>query len=150
MQLINQLLDFQKQEAGQFKLKKQNGDVVELLKDVVFSFTEYAHTRHVDLALNCDASISKIEFAFDRDELEKVFCNLLHNAFKFTPAGGMISITVGTTEGTASPSSSAVKIIVEDNGLGIPSDDLPRIFNRFFQVEQNYINESGFGIGLTL
>ena len=124
--------------------------LVELLKPVVVSFTEYAHTRHVDLALNCDASISKIEFAFDRDELEKVFCNLLHNAFKFTPAGGMISITVGTTEGTASPSSSAVKIIVEDNGLGIPSDDLPRIFNRFFQVEQNYINESGFGIGLTL
>lgn len=150
MQLINQLLDFQKQEAGNLRLKMQRGDVVELLKDVVFSFTEHARARHV--LLNLDADTSKIEFAFDRDELEKVFCNLLHNAFKFTPAGGAISVSVGkvdlaTTDANVAPS---LRVVIEDNGIGIPSEDLPKIFNRFFQVEHSNINESGFGIGLAL
>ncbi len=147
MQLINQLLDFQKQEAGKFKLKMQVGNVVELLKEVVFSFTEHAHARHVEL--NLSSELSKIEFPFDRDELEKVFCNLLHNAFKFTPAGGCISVTVGLSD-SEQPSASKVRVVIEDNGIGIPSEDLPKIFNRFFQVEHNNINESGFGIGLAL
>jgi signal transduction histidine kinase/DNA-binding response OmpR family regulator len=150
MQLINQLLDFQKQEAGKFKLKLQVGNVVELLKDVVFSFTEHAHTRHV--ALNLSSAASTIEFAFDRDELEKVFCNLIHNAFKFTPAGGSISVTVDTINSNEAECNSApnIRVVIEDNGIGIPSEDIPKIFNRFFQVEHNTINESGFGIGLAL
>ena len=150
MQLINQLLDFQKQEAGKFKLKMKVGNVVELLKEAVFSFTEYAHTRHV--ALNLSSELSKIEFPFDRDELEKVFCNLLHNAFKFTPAGGSISVRIDTVSSMDSehPPASKVRVVIEDNGIGIPSEELPKIFNRFFQVEHNNINESGFGIGLAL
>lgn len=149
MQLINQLLDFQKQEAGKFKLKLQVGNILELIKDVVFSFTEYAHARHVTLNLN--AALSKIEFAFDRDELEKVFCNLLHNAFKFTPGGGSISVNVDITNSSEEYQSiSNVRVVIEDNGIGIPSEDLPKIFNRFFQVDHNNTDESGFGIGLAL
>jgi CheY-like chemotaxis protein len=149
MKLIDQLLDFQKQEAGNFKLKLQHGNVVQLLKEIVFSFTEYARARHVELNFTTEAG--KIEFPFDRDELEKVFCNLLHNAFKFTPGGGMISVAVALNSlDTRSGLVSTVKIVIEDNGIGIPADDLPKIFNRFFQVEHNNINESGFGIGLAL
>jgi signal transduction histidine kinase/DNA-binding response OmpR family regulator len=150
MRLINQLLDFQKQEAGNFKLKMQYSNIVELLREIVFSFTEHAHVRNVELNFTTDSS--KIEFPFDRDEIEKVFCNLLHNAFKFTPAGGNISVTVTseTIQSADAPLRSAVRIVIEDNGIGIPSEDLPKIFNRFYQVEHNNISESGFGIGLAL
>jgi CheY-like chemotaxis protein len=148
MQLINQLLDFQKQEAGKFKLRLQTDNIVTLLKDVVFSFTEHAHARHVTLNLTSEGS--EILLAFDRDELEKVFCNLLHNAFKFTPAGGSIAVSVGTVADSKSIGSPMLSVVIEDNGIGIPSDDLPKIFNRFFQVDQNNISESGFGIGLAL
>lgn len=151
MRLISQLLDFQKQEAGNFKLKMQVGNIVELLKEIVFSFTEHAHSRHVKL--NFSADLGKIEFPFDRDELEKVFCNLLHNALKFTPGGGEISVTIGIANDWQQDESQSVpnvKIVVEDNGIGIPPEDLAKIFNRFFQVEYSNISESGFGIGLAL
>lgn len=150
MRLINELLDFQKQEAGNFKLKMREGNLVDLLKETVFSFTEYARSRHVELRFTTDTQ--KVEFPFDRDELEKVFCNLIHNAFKFTPGGGTISLSVSTKNVTANDRATTphVKIVVEDNGIGIPGEDLPKVFNRFFQADHNPINESGFGIGLAL
>jgi CheY-like chemotaxis protein/AraC-like DNA-binding protein len=92
-----------------------------------------------------------IRLHYDRDELEKVFCNLLYNAFKFTPGGGEVSLTVSIeTSGEAVAEKSHVKIVLQDNGIGIPAGDLPKIFNRFFQVENTGIGESGFGIGLAL
>jgi ligand-binding sensor domain-containing protein/signal transduction histidine kinase/CheY-like chemotaxis protein/AraC-like DNA-binding protein len=147
MRLINQLLDFQKQEAGNFRLKPETGNLVELLREIVFSFTEYAHSRQVQLNFRTDSD--KIEFPFDRDELEKVFCNLLHNAFKFTPGGGSIAVSM-RTEVSGDVAASFARIIIEDNGIGIATEDLPRIFNRFFQVDHHHSSESGFGIGLAL
>jgi ligand-binding sensor domain-containing protein/CheY-like chemotaxis protein/nitrogen-specific signal transduction histidine kinase/AraC-like DNA-binding protein len=149
MRLINQLLDFQKQEAGNFNLKMQDGNIVDLLKEIVFSFTEHANSRRIQLTFAAD--YHTVFLPFDHDELEKVFCNLLHNAFKFTPGGGEISVSVTIEhiqEGDVTKP--YTKILVEDNGIGIPSEDLPKIFNRFFQVENTSINESGFGIGLAL
>lgn len=149
MRLINQLLDFQKQEAGNFNLKMHEGNIVDLLKEIVFSFTEHANSRRIRLKFAAD--YQTISLPFDHDELEKVFCNLLHNAFKFTPGGGEISVSI-TIENSAEGDASRpfTKIVVEDNGIGIPSEELPKIFNRFFQVENTGINESGFGIGLAL
>jgi len=145
MRLINQLLDFQKQETGSVKLKLAENNLVELLKEIVFSFSEFANTRHIGLSFHSDTE--NLPVNFDRDEMEKVFCNLLHNAFKFTPGGGEIKIHI-SDEGQTSGERYA-KIVLEDNGIGIPAEDLPKIFNRFFQVE-NGVNESGFGIGLAL
>jgi ligand-binding sensor domain-containing protein/signal transduction histidine kinase/AraC-like DNA-binding protein len=148
MRLINQLLDFQKQEVGNLKLKMDEGNIIDLLRETIFSFTEHANSRHIGLKFTSD--YDQIPLRYDRDELEKVFCNLLHNAFKFTPGGGEISVSVtieNEYEGTQNP---FVKIRVADNGIGIPAEDLPKIFTRFFQVEQTTINESGFGIGLAL
>ena len=144
MRLINQLLDFQKQESRNLKLKILPGNIVELLRDIVFSFTEHAHARHIKLRLITEYDPGELNF--DRDEIEKVFCNLLHNAFKFTPSGGEIIVTVSTEPG----SGQFLKMVVEDNGIGIPSEDLPKIFDRFFQADHTNISESGFGIGLAL
>lgn len=149
IRLINQLLDFQKQESGNLKLKPTEGNIIELLKEIIFSFSEYTNSRHILLKFN--SSMDDIRLHYDRDELEKVFCNLLYNAFKFTPGGGEVSITV-SIETSSEPAAKKpqVKIVLEDNGIGIPAGDLPKIFNRFFQVENNSIGESGFGIGLAL
>jgi DNA-binding response OmpR family regulator len=119
--------------------------LVELLKEIVFSFSEFAKTRHIDLSFQAD--FESLQVNFDRDEMEKVFCNLIHNSFKFTPGGGQIKISVTREENDAEEQ--FAKIVLEDNGIGIPAEDLPKIFNRFFQVE-NGVNESGFGIGLAL
>jgi ligand-binding sensor domain-containing protein/CheY-like chemotaxis protein len=149
MRLINQLLDFQKQETGIFKLKMHEGNIVELLRAIVFSFSEHAKARHINLEMQ--TAYREINLPFDRDELEKVFCNLLHNAFKFTPGGGNVLISVSIKKSTAdSETDSFVQIQIEDTGIGIPSEDLPKIFNRFFQVGNDSISESGFGIGLAL
>ena len=145
MRLINQLLDFQKQETGSVKLKLAEGNLVELLKEIVFSFSEFANTRHIGLSFQSEVECLPVNF--DRDEMEKVFCNLLHNSFKFTPGGGEIKISVTREEFNSAEQ--LAKIVLEDNGIGIPAEDLPKIFNRFFQVE-NGVNESGFGIGLAL
>ena len=149
IRLINQLLDFQKQESGNFKLKPTEGNIVELLKEIIFSFSEYANSRNIQLKFF--SANDNIPLCYDRDELEKVFCNLLYNAFKFTPGGGEVSITVSLEDSKQLEGGSThVKIILEDNGIGIPAGDLPKIFNRFFQVENTGISESGFGIGLAL
>lgn len=149
MRLINQLLDFQKQESGNFTLKRKEDNIIELLKEIIFSFSEHANSRHIQLKFKADRDT--IRLRYDRDELEKVFCNLLYNAFKFTPGGGAIAITVSTeNQPEQNTPGSYVKIILEDNGIGIPSADIPKIFNRFFQVENTGIGESGFGIGLAL
>jgi CheY-like chemotaxis protein/AraC-like DNA-binding protein len=149
IRLINQLLDFQKQEAGNLKLKPTEGNIVELLKEIIFSFSEYTNSRNILLKFNSPKE--DIRLHYDRDELEKVFCNLLYNAFKFTPGGGEVSLTI-SIENTHEfvGEKSQVKIVLQDNGIGIPAGDLPKIFNRFFQVENTGIGESGFGIGLAL
>jgi ligand-binding sensor domain-containing protein/signal transduction histidine kinase/DNA-binding NarL/FixJ family response regulator len=148
VRLINQLLDFQKQESGTLKLRLAHGNIVTLLKETIFSFSEYAHTRNIQLDLHAPQEVIYLDF--DRDELEKVFCNLLYNAFKFTPGGGRVSITVTLEHEAQADKKSFVKIILEDNGIGIGQADLPKIFNRFFQVENSGMRESGFGIGLSL
>lgn len=148
VRLINQLLDFQKQESGTLKLRPVYGNIVSLLEQTVFSFSEYARSRDIQLELN--APSESIYLNFDRDELEKVFCNLLYNAFKFTPGGGKVSINITPEHAPSSDKKSFVKIILEDNGIGISQADLPKIFNRFFQVEHAGTRESGFGIGLSL
>jgi ligand-binding sensor domain-containing protein/signal transduction histidine kinase/DNA-binding NarL/FixJ family response regulator len=148
MRLINQLLDFQKQESGTLKLRLAHGNIVSLLEQTVFSFSEYARSRDIQLALH--ARPEAIYLNFDRDELEKVFCNLLYNAFKFTPGGGKVSINITQENDLLLEEKSFVKITLEDNGIGIGQIDLPKIFNRFFQVEHAGMRESGFGIGLSL
>ena len=148
MRLINQLLDFHKQESGNLKLTSSAGNIVALLKEIIFSFSDYARSRHINLTFN--SILDDITINYDRDGIEKVFCNLLNNAFKFTPAGGEVSIVASMEVSESDVENAFVKIIVEDNGIGIPQSDLPKIFDRFFQAENARIGESGFGIGLAL
>jgi DNA-binding response OmpR family regulator len=86
---------------------------------------------------------------FDPDKLDKILYNLLSNAFKFTPSSGNISVGLSVGEETLAEEKSDIRIVVKDSGIGIEKELLPKIFDRFYQVE-NKFNNYGTGIGLAL
>lgn len=141
--LVNQLLEFRAQEAGHSQLKVAKGNIIPFLSEISMSFRELARQR--DIQFTFEPGQDRIELWFDRNQMEKVFYNLLSNAFKFTPDKGQIRI--GVSEGT----DDTIVLEVEDNGQGIPSEELPYIFDRFHKFNDNYSgNYLGSGIGLAL
>ncbi|MEI6555157.1 MAG: two-component regulator propeller domain-containing protein [Paludibacter sp.] len=140
--LINELLDFRKQEQGFLQIKVSHQDIIKYLNEIILTFKEYADHRNIKLTFNY--SEPNIDLWFDTAQMEKVFYNLLSNAFKFTPDGGEIDVTVQVQK-------IWVKVIVSDSGPGIEAGDREKIFDRFYQAENGYSNNTpGTGIGLAL
>jgi two-component system, sensor histidine kinase ChiS len=141
--LINELLDLSKLEAGSMELAATHQNIVSFLKSLFYSFESLAATKKIELVFECEAD--HILVCFDPDKMEKVFYNLLSNAFKFTPENGAIKISVGFA------GISSLEICVTDTGCGIPEDKLEHIFDRFYQVDGSNTREhEGTGIGLAL
>ncbi|MEM9921398.1 MAG: tetratricopeptide repeat protein, partial [Bacteroidota bacterium] len=128
LQLVNQMLDLSKLEAGKLPLQAQKSDLVSTLKLLVDSFQQAAHRKQIELSYLPDREM--LEVYFDRDKLEKIIGNLLSNALKFTTAGGSVQLLVFKREKQA-------EIVVKDNGKGIPEEKLPLVFNRFYQVDDS-------------
>jgi signal transduction histidine kinase/DNA-binding response OmpR family regulator len=151
LRLLNQLLDFQKQETGNVRLKVRKENFVEFIREIQVPFQEFAESRKISMHLHTQET--NVPLWFDKEELSKVFYNLLANAFKFTPGGGKVLIGI-TKEENQDPAGSGesyrVKITIEDNGLGIAASQLEKIFHRFYQAENTGVHEAGFGIGLAL
>jgi signal transduction histidine kinase/DNA-binding response OmpR family regulator len=151
LNLVNQLLDFRKMEVEEVKLYPSEGDIIAFIRESVFSFSDLSEKKNI--ALTFRSQIDSIQTVFDRDKLEKILFNLLSNAFKFTPDNGSVEVSVDAPayakalagEGTL------LKISVKDTGIGIPSDKLGKIFERFFQSELpgSMVNQ-GSGIGLSI
>jgi ligand-binding sensor domain-containing protein/signal transduction histidine kinase/DNA-binding response OmpR family regulator len=146
--LLNQLLDFHKQETGNVRLKVHEENIVEFIDEIQLSFQEYAQSRKVTLDFHPQEPVLKLWF--DREELSKVFYNLLVNAFKFTPGGGTVSIAISREPELPGTDDFKVRITMEDNGLGIPALYLEKVFHRFYQAENSGMNGAGVGIGLAL
>lgn len=145
LNLINQLLDIQKIEAGNMNLKITKVELVSFVKDISDLFQNLSVEQGISLSLS---SLSdKIEVFIDREKIEKVIFNLLSNAYKYNKAGGSIAIK---TE-FVMPQNEYVQIIVEDSGVGISSKSLPYIFEPFYQaVNTSATIEDSSGIGLSL
>ncbi|RMG42272.1 MAG: response regulator, partial [Methanobacteriota archaeon] len=158
LKLINQLLDLSRLEAGSMPLKGQHQNIIPFLKNVFFSFESLAEEKQIRLVFQ--TSHEHINVFFEPDKMEKVFNNLFSNAVKFTEAGGKISIEVlirntqhEIRENRLVRGSDpiSVEILVRDTGCGIPAEQLPHVFDRFFQVEDSSRREQdGSGIGLAL
>jgi signal transduction histidine kinase/CheY-like chemotaxis protein/AraC-like DNA-binding protein len=157
LQLVNQLLDVSKLEAGGMQLEVGRGDLLAYLDTLVHSFDSLAHGRGIALAYTAPKGPGWAYF--DRDKVEKILTNLLSNAFKFTPRDGHVRVTVQwldaarqpVAEPAAGPEGAFVRIAVADSGVGIPREQLPHIFDRFFQVDGSHTRQySGTGIGLAL
>ena len=157
LRLINQLLDLSKLEAGAMKLQASRMNIVPLVKGIASSFESSAGIRGV--ALNVHVEHEEIDVYCDRDMVEKILSNLLSNAFKFTPAGGRVTVTVtqfrtqNFTEFGIQSSipRSEIAITVSDTGIGIPPEQLDKVFDRFYQVDASQTREhEGSGLGLAL
>lgn len=149
LQLINQLLDFRKSEAGKIKLSARKLDMVPFLQSIKLSFEELAKERQIDYQLITKSD--SIDVWFDKIEMKKVVINLLSNAFKFTPKGGTILIKASIVQNENKDKASGFfKLVVEDNGRGIREEDIEFIFDRYFQLGQRHELRSGTGVGLAL
>lgn len=141
--LVSELLDFRRFTQNRFTLQIGKRDIAKFLKEIYLSFSDYAHQANIRYQFLCNPV--EIVCWFDAKQLEKVFFNLLSNAFKYTPEGGEIGITVSTESGN-------VKIQIYDTGCGISDSDTARIFDRFYQADNQQGTEQspGTGIGLAL
>lgn len=160
--LINQLLDLSKFESGKMKLRASQTDLVLFLKSFLEPFE--AAARQQQLELNISTAETSIPLYFDPEKLEKVVGNLLSNAFKFTPPGGRITVSVtrcpkdgsdGEPEGGPRDNKryaeGYVTVSVKDTGCGIPGEHLEHIFDRFYQADTTAEHhQKGSGIGLAL
>ena len=138
-------MDFRKYETNQFTLEAAEGNIVKYVKEIYLSFTEYA--KDGGYKYTFESSEEEILVYFDRLKLERVFYNLISNAFRYTPKGGEIIIKIRKEK-------NEVIIEVDDNGIGIAKEYVDKIFDLFFEIPNN--NEvqanynKGTGIGLSI
>ena len=152
LKLVNQIMDMRKLEEGKLEIEKTKGDLVEFIQQVVNSYKPFSTQKSVDLSLK--SNCQNLECRFDIDKLEKIIYNLLSNALKFTPRGGRVMVTVTSYNSLKQDGGKKLKIAVikvRDTGVGISSEKLNKIFDRYYQAEtDNYISGHGTGIGLSL
>lgn len=148
LRLINQLLDLSKLGEGSLKLEASQGDLGKFLGLVAESFRSQADRQCITFTYQEEGGPYMLYF--DAAKLEDIVCNLLSNAFKFTPEYGSISMKLSSAA-DQSLSGEWAKISINDTGIGIPQDQLNSIFDRFYQVGGERPNVSkGTGIGLAL
>lgn len=161
LRLVNNLMDFQKKESGTMQLKVSQGDFIQFTHEIITYFEELAQSR--DIALSLYYTIDAIQSWYDKNLMEKVYFNLLSNAFKNVPNGGVIAISVDCMsldelmkhipEKASHLTKSDIRYIVmeiKDSGVGIPTNELENIFIPFYQIAQNEHSGSGTGLGLSL
>lgn len=149
LNLVNQLLDFRKMEENELKLHNTKGDLVAFVKDMYDSFSDMAIQKEVNYRfMTCEDHILT---SFDHNKIERIIFNLLSNAFKFTEKGGNISVHIQSVEVQEAGNMIKVKIMVKDDGVGIPKESHQAIFDSFYQhdTQANILNQ-GSGIGLSI
>ena len=146
--LINQMMDLRKIDKGQMQMRMRETDLISFVGD---NYTLFAHQAEVkDVQFVYEHEMDRLPVWIDRGNFDKVIVNLLSNAFKFTPSGGMVKITISQQPATADQPSMAC-ISIYDNGELIPEDKLERIFERFYQSPSTLNDRNvGTGIGLDL
>lgn len=145
MELINQLLDFRKNESGKLKLYASKSNIVPFVKNIKLAFDELARIKNIKYSFT--STFDDIDVWFDKTQLKKIIFNLLSNAFKFTPNGGNIALHIEIFEELRNTKPfKYVKLEVRDNGKGISKSNRKFIFDRFYQLGER----SGTGIGLAL
>ncbi|MBD2754975.1 response regulator [Spirosoma validum] len=143
LELVNEIMDLTKLEAGKLEVTNEPVNLHTLMSRIVANFTSLAHQSGVDLELRFDTDTT-LTVELDLNKFQKILDNLLINAFKFTPSGGRICVNVTDSPGQ-------IHIKVSDTGRGIYPNDLPHVFDRYFQTKQpGSPSEGGTGIGLAL
>ena len=146
LQLVNQMLDLSKLESGLLKLNMLQGNVVRYVRYLAETFHSLAEDKHIIVHFLSEQQ--DIIMDFDKEKLQQIVSNLLSNAIKFTPEGGNVYLLIGSVENGKKAS---LQLKIKDTGVGIPSEKLQYIFDRFYQVDGSVSRVGeGTGIGLSL
>lgn len=140
--LVNDLLDLAKMESGEMELNVTDFNINELVRQCVIKL----ETLLIEKGLTVDADFEEdsILVTADRDAIERVLYNLIHNAIKFTPEGGNIKLTTRKQKGV-------VNVTVKDNGIGIDVDQIDMIWDRFYKTDKSRSRDkTGTGLGLAI
>ncbi len=147
--LINDMLNMSKIEVGNLVLNKSLVRTRKLVEDAVNGLRSAANGKSIELSANVAANLPDVEA--DKELVRVVITNLLSNGIKYTPEGGRVFLTAETAEGRASDGNGVITIAVEDNGPGIPEDELDKIFERFYRGRSTAGQKTaGNGLGLAL
>lgn len=140
--LVNDLLDLARMEAGHISLNVEPVELREFFERVFRKFYGVAGDKEITLSHNLD--LHEAKFVFDPDKMEQVLTNLIDNAIRHTNAGGTVHVDVQSAQ-------SGLKIAVKDSGSGIPEEDLPFIFERFYKADKARTRgKGGTGLGLAI
>ena len=179
LQLVNQLLDLSRLEAGKMKLEASKNNIVSFVKGIALSFESLSEEKDITLKIFSEKDL--IEVYFDREKVIKILTNILSNSFKFTPQDGKITISISINPHFDSPfdkggkeegsiggkggdfkegkewgskgrdEEGSVEIKIRDSGIGISREEIPKLFDRYYQIDSSFTREhEGTGIGLAL
>jgi len=149
LKLISSILDISQIEAGKVRLNFEPMDAVDLVNSSVSSLKPQAQKKGVILEAKLPPKMPRVNG--DRDRLRQVVVNLLANAVKFTPKGGRVSVTLSEIAHQPDLNTEGFRLIIEDTGVGIPTDQFDKVFNSFYQVDSSSTREyGGAGLGLAI
>ena len=140
LHLINQMMDLRKIEKGQMMMRMSKTDFVSFVQDLYSLFEVQARSKNIELSYVHDTD--RLPVWIDRKNFDKVVVNLLSNAFKFTPPGGKVGISLEHDDKVA-------RLHIKDTGEGIPADKLEKSFERFYQTTST-VNDMNIGTGIGL
>lgn len=148
LRLVNEMLDLSKLESGKMTLNLINGDIISFLRYIVESFQSLAASQQKQFHFLSDTD--ELIVAFDAEKIRQIITNLFSNALKFTPAAGNVYVSI-SQEVVANNGSIGLVLKVKDTGIGIPENQIPHIFDRFYQLDNSHTRKAeGTGIGLAL
>ncbi len=151
MRLVNELMDFNKLDNGGLTLHVRHGEILRFIHETSSAFNEMAGRRNIRFSIS--STDTELMGWYDHDKLERIIFNLLSNAFKFTPDGGEINVNINSKHSIIGNGAlcRCAELVIVDNGVGIAEDELPHIFDKFYQAKSAMTSSSpGTGIGLSL
>ena len=140
LRLVDQLLELRQIDAGKMTLEAHQADLVAFIKDIVNDFSVKAKSQSIDLQFICP--FSALPFWIDAEKLDKVLFNIISNAFKYTPQGGLIHVSL-------LKNLDKIEIVVTDNGIGMTAEEREHAFDLFYRGSQNMSLGSGLGLALS-
>lgn len=149
LRLINQLMDIRKLDKGQIFLKFRETDIVGFINDVMTTFDYLARKKKIRFTFEHD--MPELKVWIDLNNFDKILMNILSNAFKYTPEEGevQVALTTGKDPTRKDALKEYFEITVTDSGIGIDKSKIERIFERFYQID-NDVTQSNFGTGIGL
>ena len=139
---LNDLLDLSRIEAGHVELRLTDVSLTEVVAEVLDNVRLQAEAKSIALETRGPSQVAPVRG--DRDKILQVLTNLVHNAMKFTPSPGRISISLTPMEDRT------IQVCVADTGCGIPSEEVPRVFDRFYRSDSGTTETRGAGLGLAI